>query len=208
MGQLVCVRSGKWNKTEEGIWTFDGDPSDVDHYIVAANNEDIECLTSLVREELGILAESPIVLTYQLPRSMLEEDLSTSPPNNITTSADVEVMMSVQEWTSEVVICVTYGAMNVAKYQFMCRTPFTIGDATYLADGVTEEDHIAAIYDLIGDDEFHCCGSVLRKIFTEEKLVLVYRFSFEIEKARATFDLPSQTPLGTRMTKESMEFRT
>lgn len=146
MGQLVCVRSGNWRKTDEGIWTFDGDPSDIQHYIVATNNEDIQCLSSLIREELGIPAESPMVLTYQLPQRMVEEDLSTSPPNNITTSVDVEVMMSVQEWTNEVQICVTYGALNVAKYQFLCRTPFTIGDTTYLADGVTEEQHIATIY--------------------------------------------------------------
>lgn len=55
------------------------------------------------------------------------------------------MMMSVQEWTQEMVICVTYGGYNVVKYQFLCRTPFTIGNKTYLSDGETEEHHLAAI---------------------------------------------------------------
>lgn len=58
---------------------------------------------------------------------------------------------------------------------------------------------------MIGDDEFNCSGSVVRQIFSEDKLVLLYRFSFEIERAKATFQIPSHTPPGTRVTKESMD---
>lgn len=55
------------------------------------------------------------------------------------------MMMSIQEWTNEVQLCVTYEALNIAKYRFMCRAPFTIGDTTYLDDGIIEEQNLAAI---------------------------------------------------------------
>lgn len=38
----------------------------------------------------------------------------------------------------------------------------------------------------MGEDEIKCNGRVLRKLFTEEKLVLFYCYSFEIEKAKQT----------------------
>ncbi|CAN6868631.1 unnamed protein product [Brassica oleracea] len=55
------------------------------------------------------------------------------------------------------------------------------------------------INSMVEDDEFTCAGSVLKQLFSEEKLILVYRFSFEIEKARKNFDLlPSPEISGTR----------
>ena len=63
-------------------------------------------------------------------------------------------MMSVQEWTNDVQLCVTFGAANVAKYQFLCREPFTIDGTTFFSDGVTEEEHIAAI---LGEGIHHKC---------------------------------------------------
>ncbi|CAN6988524.1 unnamed protein product, partial [Brassica rapa subsp. trilocularis] len=41
---------------------------------------------------------------------------------------------------------------------------------------------------MVGEDEITCAGSVLKQLFSEEKLILVYRFSFEIENARKYFD--------------------
>ncbi|KAF3552661.1 hypothetical protein DY000_02004744 [Brassica cretica] len=65
----------------------------------------------------------------------------------------------------------------------MCRTPFQIGDTIYLGD------------DEVGDDELKCSGRVLKEIFSEEKLVLVYRYSFEIEKAKSIIDLNVRPPV-------------
>ncbi|CAN7030396.1 unnamed protein product, partial [Brassica oleracea var. botrytis] len=156
MGQLVNIRSGRWDKTEEGGWKFEREDS--------------------------------------------EDDSSAHAPITLLTSEDIEIMMSVKEWKNEVVTCVTYGAVNIAKYQFLCRTPFTIGDTTYLGDGISEEEHCSMInLAMVEDDEFTCVGSVLKQLFSEEKLILVYRFSFEIEKARKNFDLlPSPEISGTR----------
>lgn len=56
---------------------------------------------------------------------------------------------------------------------------------------------------MVGDDEIRCSGSVLRKLFSEEKLILVYRFAFEIEKAKTYFDHDTRTPAGGDKTDES-----
>lgn len=138
MGQLVNIRSGRWDKTEEGGWKFEREDSEVYHYIVARTNERIEKFTKLVRQQLRIGDLCPLVLTYQLPGCMFQDDPSAHAPITLLTSEDIEIMMSVKEWKNEVVTCVTYGALNIAKYQFLCRTPFTIRDTTYLGDGISE----------------------------------------------------------------------
>ncbi|KAL0733095.1 hypothetical protein Bca4012_009305 [Brassica carinata] len=125
---------------------------------------------------------------------MMETRCMKEPPHNILTNEDVEFLMSIQEWKNEIFVCVTSGALGVAKYQFLCRTPYTIGDTTYLGEGITEEHHLAAINEELEVDEFKCNGRVLREIFSEEKLVLLYRCSFEIEKAKKTSQLkPNQS---------------
>lgn len=50
---------------------------------------------------------------------------------------------------------------------------------------------------MIEEDEINCSGRVLREIFSEEKLVIIYRFSLEVEKARGGIDL-NVTPPGDR----------
>ncbi|KAL0862433.1 hypothetical protein Bca101_022618 [Brassica carinata] len=142
---------------------------------------------ALVRAEIGIGEHTPMVLSYQLPPNLLLPYGSTSAPTNVQTAEDVEMVMSVQEWTNEVKLCVTFGASNVAKYQFLCREPFTLGETTFLSDGITEEEHLAAIIDMVGDDDFDVTGLGNGDTFSEKNLVLLYRFSLEIEKARSMF---------------------
>nr|VDC96252.1 unnamed protein product [Brassica oleracea] len=184
MGQLVRIRIGKWNKSAAGCWQFEGDSGVVEQYIVARTNENIDSFTSLIREELVIGPECPVALTYQLPDGMLHGIQSTSQPSNIVTSDDVEVVMSVQEWTNGVQLCITYGARNVAKYQFLCRSPFNIGEVKYLDGSVTEEEHFASLRGLVAGDIIRCSDTLLKHLFSEEKLFLIYRFSYEIEMAR------------------------
>ncbi|KAF3536451.1 hypothetical protein F2Q69_00024424, partial [Brassica cretica] len=62
--------------------------------------------------------------------------------------------------------------------------PFTIDGTTFFSDGVTEEEHIAAI---LGDDEIDVSGPGHGEIFSEKNLVLVYRLALGIEKARSMF---------------------
>ncbi|CAF1709410.1 unnamed protein product [Brassica oleracea var. botrytis] len=164
MGQLVHIRSGRWEKTGVGSWKFEPDSVETGHYIVARTNETIDSFKTLVRDELGIGHLIPLLLTYQLAGCMAEGDPACQEPTNLLTSEDIEIMMSVKEWNNEVQICVTYGALNVSKYQFLCRTSFTIGETTYLDDGVTEAENCSMITDMVGDDEIRCAGSVLKQL--------------------------------------------
>lgn len=48
--------------------------------------------------------------------------------------------------------------------------------------------------ELFGRREMVCSDSVMREIFNDEEMVLLYRFSFEMEKARRSLDLNVQPP--------------
>lgn len=121
------------------------DRDDMELFILAKDNEEIQSLRRLVWEELCIAPTTPMLLTYKLPPCMIDPVGSKSKPTNVETSFDVEVMMSVDEWTNDVQLCVTHGALEVAKYQFLCRSLFTIGSRTYLSEGTTEEEHVEII---------------------------------------------------------------
>ncbi|CAN7111890.1 unnamed protein product [Brassica rapa subsp. narinosa] len=160
MGQLIRVSSGDWTKGPDGIWRFEVAPSEEEHYILANRNDKIPGVMSLVREELGIGENTPMVLSYHLPRSLRPPVGCTAPPNYVLTTQDLRFLLTLQEWTKEVELCVTFGALNVAHYQFLRRESFTIGDRTFLSDGMTEEDTVAAILDCpISPDGYHRPGT-------------------------------------------------
>uniref|UniRef100_M4ENB8 Uncharacterized protein n=1 Tax=Brassica campestris TaxID=3711 RepID=M4ENB8_BRACM len=73
------------------------------------------------------------------------------------------------------------GPEPVAKYQFLCRYPFTIGEKTYLEEGVTEEQHRQAIRDLVGAHPIVCSKHLLEIMFNEPQLLVVFRVALEIE---------------------------
>ncbi|KAL0877236.1 hypothetical protein Bca101_026941 [Brassica carinata] len=106
-----------------------------------------------IRLNLGIL--TPVTLTYQLPEWMRAPEGPKTAPINLLSDKDVEIMSTVREYMTEPVLYVTSGPEPVAKYQFLCRSPFTIGDKTYLQEGVTEEQHREAIKDLVGGHPIH-----------------------------------------------------
>ncbi|KAH0923179.1 LOW QUALITY PROTEIN: hypothetical protein HID58_023197 [Brassica napus] len=198
MGQLVRISIGEWSKSAAGCWQFEGDPSAVDKYIVARSNENINSFTSLIREELVIGPECPIGLTYQLPQRMLHGIQSTKQPSNIVTSDNVAFVMSNGQTESN--IFYTIGARNVAKYQFLCRTPFNIGDFRFLDGSVTEEDHFASLRGLVGEDIIRRSDTLMTQLFSDENLILIYRLSYEIEKAREAEDVSKEK--GNRMMDE------
>ncbi|KAL0724043.1 hypothetical protein Bca4012_038642 [Brassica carinata] len=189
MGRLVRVSSGQWSKTQQGIWRFNEDRSVMPQDILIRPREPINTLRGIIRAVLSLTLETPLILTFQLPAWMLVTDGDTCPPRNIVTDADVEMMMSMHDWSMEPKICAIFGAEKVARYQFICRTPFTIGHRTFLADGVTEEEHMGAITDIMKGGELICSERVGQEIFGEDKMLLLYRFSFEVEKARNCLDL-------------------
>ena len=96
-----------------------------------------------IRLNLGIL--TPVALTYQLPDWMLVPDGTKTLPITLSCDKDVEILTSVRDYMSEAVLYVTSGPELVAKYEFLRRSPFIIGDTTYLEEGVSEAQHRQAI---------------------------------------------------------------
>lgn len=145
MARLVRVFKGQWFKSQEGVWKFEQDRTITGRDLLVANTERLEPLKDLVKGVFCLSRETPMVITFQLPQWMVEPDGATWPPHNLKTNADVDMMMSVHDWNVEPRLSVIYGAEDVATYQFRCRTPFTIGSYTFLAEGVTEEQHMARV---------------------------------------------------------------
>ncbi|KAH0879564.1 hypothetical protein HID58_066958 [Brassica napus] len=171
MVRLVRVVKSQWSKSQQGVWRFVQDQSVFREDIVLGDTSTIDELNRLVRGW------------------MLEPDGETCPPHNIVANPDIDMLMSVHEWNTEPQICVIFGAEDVARYQFLCRAPFKIGNRTFLGEGITEEQHISAVNDMAHGQELVCSDEVLKEIFSEAEMVSLYRFSFEIERARNRLDL-------------------
>ncbi|CAN6851703.1 unnamed protein product [Brassica oleracea] len=112
---------------------------------------------------------------------MLVPDGPRTPPITLSCDKDVEILASVRDYMSEAVLYVTSGPELVARYQFFSRSPFSIGDTTYLEEGVTEAQHRQAILDLVGGHPIVCCKHILEIMFNEPQLLIVFRVALEIE---------------------------
>ncbi|CAH8319649.1 unnamed protein product [Eruca vesicaria subsp. sativa] len=128
---------------------------------------------NIVRGVFHLPTQTPH-MTFQLPQWMLEPNGETWPPHKILTNTDLDMMMTVHE---------------VATFHFRCRAPFTIGTLTFLGEGVTEEEHMALVLDIIRGNEILSSDRMLYHIFDENEMVLLYRFSLEMEMAKNSIDL-------------------
>ncbi|XP_048600168.1 uncharacterized protein LOC111207465 isoform X1 [Brassica napus] len=68
-------------------------------------------------------------------------------------------------------LCVSSGREDVAYYQFLSETTFSVGGATFVFRGLTEREIISS-------------KEVLEEIFNEQELVGIYRAHLGIEKAK------------------------
>lgn len=137
--------SGLWTKSANGVWNFEENPHDEGEALIINRTDSIDGLVERIRITLNLGILTPVVLTYQLPLWMHDIDVPTTPPITLMSEKDVEIMTSVTDYMTEAVLYVTSGPEQVAKYQFFCRTPFTIDEKTYVREGVTEEQHCQAI---------------------------------------------------------------
>ncbi|KAG5397271.1 hypothetical protein IGI04_019085 [Brassica rapa subsp. trilocularis] len=141
----------------------------------------------LVRLVIGLWTKSAagVWIFDETPNSqgeaMLLPEGPTTAPITLITDKDVELMSSVIDYMADPLIYVTSGPELVAKYQFFCRTPFSIDDKTYLQEGITEKEHCQAIIDLVGGHPIVCSKHMLEIMFNEPQLLLVFRVALEIE---------------------------
>nr|VDC95563.1 unnamed protein product [Brassica rapa] len=116
-----------------------------------------------------IFQRRPIV--YHPPEWLLEPEGTRTPPTPITTTSEVEAMMSLRSWYAALTLCVSSGPEDVAHYQFLSNTTFSVGGATFVFSGLTESELVSS-------------KEVLEDIFNEQELVGIYRAHLEIEKSK------------------------
>ncbi|KAG5375432.1 hypothetical protein IGI04_040028, partial [Brassica rapa subsp. trilocularis] len=181
MGRLTKLILGLWSKSANGEWRFEETSAYHGECVVINKNASLEGLLELIRIRLDLGILTPVALTYQLPDWMNLPEGAKTPPINLLSDKDVEIMTSVEDYMAEAVPFVTSGPELVAKYQFFCRSPFTIGDTTYLGEEVTEAQHRQAIRDLVGGHPIVCSKHILEIMFNEPQLLIVFRVAIEIE---------------------------
>ncbi|KAL0741244.1 hypothetical protein Bca4012_082757 [Brassica carinata] len=72
-------------------------------------------------------------------------------------------------------------------------TPFTVDGKTYLGEGVTEEQHRQAIWDLVGGHPIVCSKHMLELMLNDQQLLLVFRVALEIEMVYGLEDTDDAT---------------
>ncbi|KAL0702007.1 hypothetical protein Bca4012_058129 [Brassica carinata] len=186
MERVIMLVQGLWTKSAAGDWTFEEDSGFHGDTIMISGTDSFQGVVEMIRIRLCLGILTPVALTYQLPEWMRLPEASRTPPINLTCDKDVEILASVREYMTEPVIYVTSGPEPVAKYQFLCRYPFNIDDKTYLAEGVTEEQHRQDIRDLVGAHPIVCSKHLLEIMFNEPQLLVVFRVALEIEMVYST----------------------
>ncbi|KAH0868661.1 hypothetical protein HID58_075683 [Brassica napus] len=181
MGRLVKLVLGLWTKNSTGDWSFEVTSCYHGETIIINNNETFDSLVELIRIRLNLGILTPVALTYQLTDWMLVPDGTKTLPITLSCDKDVEILTSVRDYMSEAVLYVTSGPELVAKYEFLLRSPFTIGDTTYLEEGVSEAQHRQAILDLVGGHPIVCSKHILEIMFNEPQLLIVFHVALDIE---------------------------
>ncbi|KAH0917889.1 hypothetical protein HID58_025549 [Brassica napus] len=169
--QRVCLFHGAWRRNEDGHWNFQRKPSDLGYTVMVKPTETVEGLPQLVRERYNLQPETPLVMAYHPPDWLLEPLGTRTPPIYLTTTSQVETMMHIRSWFSELTLCVSSGPEDVAHFQFLSNTTFTIGGATFVFKGLNDKELVAS-------------KEILEEIFNDQERVTIYRSHLEIEKAK------------------------
>ena len=66
---------------------------------------------------------------------MLEPDGTRRPPITVSTTSEVEAMMHLRLWFTDLKLCISSGHEDVSHFQFLNKTTFTVGGATLVFNG-------------------------------------------------------------------------
>ncbi|KAL0846619.1 hypothetical protein Bca101_019865 [Brassica carinata] len=123
MGRIFHLWRGVWKKNERLHWHFVPTPADYGFTMFMDSPQIFE------RVEAAMIFPSGRV-----------------PPVTITNTAELISVMNRRPPTSDVTLLLTLGAKNVAEYQFLCRSDFTIGSKTYVV-GENQDERAKATYE-------------------------------------------------------------
>ncbi|WZZ70978.1 hypothetical protein YC2023_082348 [Brassica napus] len=88
---------------------------------------------------------------------MLELDGTRRPPITVSTTSEVEAMMHLRSGFTDLKLCISSGYEDVGHFQFLNKTTFTVGGATFVFNGYNDRE-------LFGSKD------VLEEIFTEHEM--------------------------------------
>ncbi|KAH0868385.1 hypothetical protein HID58_075407 [Brassica napus] len=142
----VSLYHGAWQPNDDGYWIFQRKPSD-----------------------LGL--KHPWRWLTTPPEWMLEPDETRRPPISVSTTSEVEAMMHLRSWFADLKLCISSGYEDVGHFQFLNKTMFTVGGATFVFNGYNDRELVAS-------------KDVLKEIFTEHEMVSIYRAYLEITNAK------------------------
>ncbi|KAF3521481.1 hypothetical protein F2Q69_00048902 [Brassica cretica] len=80
-------------------------------------------------------------------------------------------MTHLRSWFTYLKLCISSGYEDVAHFQFLNKTMFTVGGSTFVFNGYNDRELIAN-------------KDVLEEIFTEHEMVSIYRAQLKITNVR------------------------
>ncbi|KAG5378395.1 hypothetical protein IGI04_026237 [Brassica rapa subsp. trilocularis] len=167
----VRLAHGAWDRNDDGHWTFQRKPTALGYTVLIKPTETLEDLETIIRDRLKLNPDTPLVMAYHPPEWLLEPEGTRTPPTTLTSTAAVEEMMSLRSWFLELTLYVSSGAEDVGYYQFLCETTLTIGGATFVFEGLADNELVAS-------------KEILEEIFSEQETVGIYKAHFQIENAK------------------------
>ncbi|CAF2058346.1 hypothetical protein YC2023_077427 [Brassica napus] len=139
----VSLYHGAWQHNDDAYWIFQRKPSDLGYTVLVKLNESFKDLETIIRDRYKLKPETPLTMAYHPPEWMLEPDETRRPLITV----------------------------NVAHFQFLNKTMFTVGGSTFVFNGYNDRELIAS-------------KDVLEEIFTEHEMVSIYRAQLKITNAR------------------------
>ena len=131
----VSLYHGAWQHNDDAYWIFQRKPSDLGYTVLVKPKESFEELETIIRDRYKLKPETPLAMTYHPPEWMLEPDGTRRPPITVSTTSEVEAMMHLRSWFTDLKLCISSGYEDVGHFQFLNKTTFTVGGATFVFNG-------------------------------------------------------------------------
>ncbi|KAJ4876225.1 Uncharacterized protein Rs2_41243 [Raphanus sativus] len=167
----VSLYHGAWNRNDDGFWNFQRKPSDLGYSVLIKPTETFENVQTIIRARYQIGNETSLAMAYHPPEWMLEPDGTRRPLLTVSSNSEVEAMMHLRSWFTDLKLCISSGYKDVANFHFLMKTTFTVGDATFVFNGYSDEELVAS-------------KEILEELFSEHEMVAIYRAHLEITKAK------------------------
>ncbi|KAL0723498.1 hypothetical protein Bca4012_038097 [Brassica carinata] len=179
MGRVFRLWRGVWKKNERLHWHFVPTPADYGFTMYMDSPETFDKVEAAVREHYVLGESSPLVITYGMPDWMMFPS-GQIPPMTITNTTELLSVMNRRPPLSDVTLLLTLGAKDVADYQFLSRSDFTIGSTTFVV-GENQDERARARYEsLVFGERIIASEAVMNEIFGEQGMLVFHRVALEM----------------------------